>query len=200
MDSSSSLIIPRLVVGLGNPGAEYRDTRHNVGFMTIDEVARRMGIEFQMDKRWKSLVAKQGNTVLIKPQTFMNASGDAVLAVSQFFKLDQQQMLVVFDDVDLALGTLRMRPSGSAGGHNGMRSIIAKTGSDAFPRLKLGIANADGRPAGHRLSGHVLGRFTDEERPILLNMIQRAADAVMQSLRSGLDAAMNAFNRSVPAN
>ncbi|MBL9143528.1 MAG: aminoacyl-tRNA hydrolase [Verrucomicrobiaceae bacterium] len=193
-------MIPRLVVGLGNPGTEYRDTRHNVGFMTIDEVARRMGIEFQMEKRWKSLVAKQGNTVLIKPQTFMNASGDAVLAVSQFFKLDQQQMLVVFDDVDLALGTVRMRPSGSAGGHNGMRSIISRTGSDAFPRLKLGIANAEGRPAGHKLSGHVLGRFTEEERPALLQMIQRAADAVMQSLRSGLEATMNAFNRSVPAN
>lgn len=166
----------------------------------MDEVARRMGIQFQMEKRWKSLVAKQGNTVLIKPQTFMNASGDAVLAVSQFFKLAQQQMLVVFDDVDLPLGTLRIRPSGSAGGHNGMRSIISTTGSDAFPRLKLGIANSNGRPAGHKLSGHVLGRFTDDEHPALLEMIQRAADAVMQSLRSGLDATMNTFNRSVPAN
>jgi PTH1 family peptidyl-tRNA hydrolase len=192
-------MIPRLVVGLGNPGLEYRDTRHNVGFMIIDEVARRMGTDFQTEKRWKSLLARSGSTFLAKPQTFMNASGEAVTAIAHFFKLKPEQTLVVFDDVDLPLGSLRMRPSGSAGGHNGMRSIIGLIGTDAFPRLKVGIAAANGRPAGHKLSGHVLGTFTEDERPALGEVVQRAADAIIHSLRSGLEAAMNTFNRAPSA-
>lgn len=196
MDASGSLSIPRLIVGLGNPGDQYRNTRHNVGFMVLDEVARRMGAAFQHEKRWNSQLARSGSTSLLKPQTFMNLSGDAVQSVAHFFKLAPQESLVVFDDVDLPLGTVRLRPSGSAGGHNGMRSIIGRLGTDAFPRLKLGIAAESGRPAGHKLSGHVLGTFTDDERPVLAAMIERAADAVMHSLRSGIDATMNVFNRS----
>lgn len=193
-------MIPRLIVGLGNPGNDYRDTRHNVGFMVIDEVARRMGVEFQNEKRWKSLVARSGGTVLMKPQTYMNASGEAASAVAHFFKLQPAETLVVFDDVDLPLGTLRMRPGGSAGGHNGIRSLIAHLSTDQFPRLKLGISGTSGRPAGHKMSGHVLGRFTEDERPELAIMIDRAADAVIHSLRSGLEAAMNVFNRTAATN
>ncbi len=196
MDDHGSLRIPRLIVGLGNPGINYRDTRHNVGFMVLDEVAQRMGAGFQTEKRWTSLLARSGATFLLKPQTYMNLSGEAVQSASHFFKLPAAETLVVYDDVDLPFGTLRLRPSGSAGGHNGMRSIIARLGTDAFPRLKLGIAPLGGRPAGHQLSSHVLGRFTEEERPALAEMIQRAADSVMHCLRFGLDAAMNVFNRS----
>lgn len=196
MDDHGSLRIPRLIVGLGNPGINYRYTRHNVGFMVLDEVAQRMGAGFQTEKRWTSLLARSGAIFLLKPQTYMNLSGEAVQSASHFFKLPAAETLVVYDDVDLPFGTLRLRPSGSAGGHNGMRSIIARLGTDAFPRLKLGIAPLGGRPAGHQLSSHVLGRFTEDERPALAEMIQRAADSVMHCLRFGLDAAMNVFNRS----
>lgn len=196
MDAPSSLSTPRLIVGLGNPGDQYRNTRHNVGFMVLEEVARRMGATFQPEKRWNCQLARSGPTWLLKPQTFMNLSGDAVAAVSHFYKLPPQETLVVYDDVDLPLGSLRLRPAGSAGGHNGMRSLIGRLGTDAFPRLKLGIADASGRPAGHQLSSHVLGTFAEDERPALADMIQRAADAVQQCLRSGLEATMNAFNRT----
>ena len=146
MDAPGSLSTPRLIVGLGNPGEQYRNTRHNVGFMVLDEVARRMGAAFQPEKRWNCHLARSGATWLLKPQTFMNLSGDAVAAVSHFYKLTPQETLVVYDDVDLSLGTLRLRPAGSAGGHNGMRSIIGRLGTDAFPRLKLFTGRSD--PAG----------------------------------------------------
>lgn len=189
------LIVPRLIVGLGNPGETYRDTRHNVGYMVLEEVARRMSTTFQHEKRWNCLLARSGATWLLKPLTFMNASGEAVAAVSHFYKIKPEEVLVAFDDVDMPIGSLRLRPSGSAGGHNGMRSIISLLGTDQFPRLKLGIAAEGGRPAGHKLSGHVLGRFTEDERSGVLQAVDRAAEAALLSLRSGLEAAMNLFNR-----
>ena len=155
-----------------------------------------MKAEFQLEKRWNSLLARVGNFWLLKPQTFMNDSGSAVSGLLRFHKLTAAETLVVYDDVDLPLGSLRMRLSGSAGGHNGMRSIISHLGTTEFPRLKLGIASSDsGRPDGEKLSGHVLGRFSEAEKPELGVMIQRAADAVTQALQIGLDAAMNVFNR-----
>lgn len=199
MDADSRpgpLIFPRLIVGLGNPGETYRDTRHNVGFMVLDELARRLGAGFVMEKRWKTQLARHGNTWLAKPQTFMNASGEAVGAIAHFYKVHAAEVLAVYDDVDLPLGSLRLRPAGSAGGHNGIRSLIAHLGTEAFPRLKLGIADgAKGRPDGDRLSSHVLGRFAEAERATLAQMIDRAADAVTHALSHGLDAAMNLFNR-----
>lgn len=193
--SGDGFSAPRLIVGLGNPGETYRDTRHNVGYMVLDEVARRMSTVFQHEKRWNCLLARSGATWLLKPLTFMNASGEAVSAVGRFHKIQPAETLVVFDDVDMPVGALRLRPSGSAGGHNGMRSIISHLGTDAFPRLKLGIAAEGGRPAGHKLSGHVLGRFTEDERAGVLQAVDRAADAILLALRSGLEAAMNLFNR-----
>ena len=163
--------------------------------MVLDEVARRMSTTFQHEKRWNCLLARSGATWLWKPLTCMNASGEAVAAVSHFYKIKPEEVLVAFDDVDMPIGSLRLRPSGSAGGHNGMRSIISLLGTDQFPRLKLGIAAESGRPAGHKLSGHVLGRFTEDERSGVLQAVDRAAEAVLLSLRSGLDAAMNLFNR-----
>jgi len=186
---------PRLIVGLGNPGETYRDTRHNIGFMVLDEIARRMGAAFREEKRWSGLVAKFTGGYLLKPLTFMNDSGRAVQSVGHFYKASPAQTLVVYDDVDLPLGRLRFRTSGSAAGHNGIRSLIASLGSDEFPRLKVGISPADGRPAGERMVGHVLGKFRSEELPALQTVIQRAADAVLSAVDSGLEAAMNVFNR-----
>ena len=193
--TSSGLNAPRLIVGLGNPGETYRDTRHNIGFMVLDEIARRMGAAFREEKRWSGLVAKFTGGYLLKPLTFMNDSGRSVQSVGHFYKASPAQTLVVYDDVDLPLGRLRFRTSGSAAGHNGIRSLIASLGSDEFPRLKVGISPADGRPAGDRMVGHVLGKFRDEEQPALQTVIQRAADAVLSAVDRGLETAMNVFNR-----
>lgn len=193
--TSSGLNTPHLIVGLGNPGVTYRDTRHNIGFMVLDEIARRLGTTFREEKRWTGLVAKFTGGHLLKPLTFMNDSGRSAQAVGHFYKTSPAQTLVVYDDVDLPLGRLRFRTSGSAAGHNGIRSLISAFGTQDFPRLKVGIAPADGRPAGERMVGHVLGSFRAEEQPALHNVIQRAADAVLATIERGLDAAMNVFNR-----
>lgn len=189
------IVTPQLIVGLGNPGLEYRDTRHNIGFMVVDELASRHGVSFTEEKRWHGLVAKIPGAWLLKPQTFMNESGRSVRAVGQFYRVEPGATMAVYDDVDLPLGRLRMRLSGSAGGHNGIKSMIAALGTQDFPRLKLGIAAPEhGRPAGDRLVGHVLGKFREEERPTLNLVIEKAVDAVIHALQSGLDAAMNRFN------
>lgn len=193
--TSSGVNAPRLIVGLGNPGETYRDTRHNIGFMVLDEIARRMGAAFREEKRWCGLVAKFTGGYLLKPLTFMNDSGRSVQSVGHFYKASPAQTLVVYDDVDLPLGRLRFRTSGSAAGHNGIRSLISALGSDEFPRLKVGISPADGRPAGDRMVGHVLGKFSAEEKPALQTVIQRAADAVLSAVDRGLETAMNVFNR-----
>lgn len=192
----ASTRVPRLIVGLGNPGDTYRDTRHNIGFMVIDELAQRLGLSFTKEKRWDCLLAKFAGGWLMKPLTFMNASGDAVAAVGHFYKVTPAETLVVFDDVDLPLGRLRMKLSGSAAGHNGIKSLISRLSTDEFPRLKVGIAGEQGtRPSGDRMVGHVLGKFRAEERPAVEAVVKRAADAVSESLKSGLATAMNLFNR-----
>jgi PTH1 family peptidyl-tRNA hydrolase len=193
--TSSGLNAPRLIVGLGNPGETYRDTRHNIGFMVLDEIAKRLGTAFREEKRWSGMVAKFTGGYLLKPLTFMNESGRSVQSVGHFYKASPAQSLVVYDDVDLPLGRLRFRTSGSAAGHNGIRSLIASLGTDEFPRLKVGISPADGRPAGERMVGHVLGKFRAEEQPALQSVIQRAADAVLSAVDRGLENAMNVFNR-----
>ncbi len=189
----------KLIIGLGNPGKTYRDTRHNIGFMVLDEVAQRFGTSFTLEKRWKAEVAKITGGWLLKPLTFMNDSGTAVSHLSRFHKIGPSEMTVVYDDIDLPLGRLRLRAAGSAGGHNGMRSIIRHLGTDAFPRLKLGIAGEQGRPGGERMVGHVLGKFSSDEMPVVKSIIDRGADAVESLLRDGLEAAMNLFNRKEDA-
>lgn len=192
----ASFKVPRLIVGLGNPGETYRDTRHNIGFMVIDELASRLGLSLSKEKRWDCVLARFSGGFLMKPLTFMNASGDAVSAVGHFYKIAPAETLVIFDDVDLPLGRLRLRTSGSAAGHNGLKSLIARLGTDGFPRLKIGIGEAQGsRPAGDRMVGHVLGKFRTEERPAVEAAVKRAADAALESLKSGVAAAMNLFNR-----
>ena len=144
----------RLLVGLGNPGRDYAGTRHNVGFMIADRLAAKSRAEFRTEKGWKAAVAKTGDLLLCKPLTYMNLSGESVRAVSDFYKIAPAEVLVVLDDTALPLGRLRFRPEGSAGGHNGLKSIIEHLGTPAFPRLRIGIGAAE--PGG--AIDHEIGR------------------------------------------
>jgi PTH1 family peptidyl-tRNA hydrolase len=178
----------RLVVGLGNPGPEYAKTRHNVGFQVVDELARRWGVKFAKGKG-RALTSSGPSAVLAKPQTFMNDSGQSVAALTQFYKVEPADLLVVYDDIDL-----RLREQGSHGGHNGVRSIIQHLHSLEFPRLKVGV----GRPQHGDAADHVLSTFRKHEVPIVDELITRAADAVEMALADGVVAAMNQFNGEPP--
>lgn len=191
----------RLVIGLGNPGKEYLNTRHNVGFDIVEEVARRSGACWSIEKKWEAEVARIAAGWLVKPQTFMNLSGRAVAAMCHFHKVEASEILVVYDDVALEPGRLRLRATGSAAGHNGIKSIIQSLGTQDFARLKFGIGRAGNRApddkkevAGGELTSHVLGRFSSAEREELEKRVARAADAVNYALTHGLTAAMNSYN------
>lgn len=180
-----------LIIGLGNPGRQYEETRHNVGFMLLDQIALTEGVVFKSEPKFQSHIAKLGDgTILMKPQTFMNLSGRSVRQLLGFYKWEADRMLVVYDDVALPLGHLRFREKGSAGGHNGIKSIIEHLAGDAFPRLKLGIGAA--RPGG--MTGHVLGKFAPDEREDLENMLATAREAVQVSRSQGIALASNRFN------
>ena len=185
MSSASS----RLLIGLGNPGPDYEATRHNVGFEVLDLLALREGTIFQsanrlegFDGRAKARCARlhDPDAILVQPMTFMNRSGEAVAPLVQWSGAPPEDVLVVYDDLDLPLGALRIRPGGGAGGHNGMRSLIDLLGTDRFPRLRVGI----GRPATDA-ARHVLERFSDDERPDVDISVAEAADAAFEWLRTG---------------
>ena len=189
-----------LIVGLGNPGRQYEDTRHNVGFMVLDRLAAVEGAVFQSAPKWQSHLAKLpgSGTILLKPQTFMNLSGRAIQQILSFHKWLPEQMLVIYDDVALPLGTLRFREKGSAGGHNGIKSILQHLGDDAFPRLKLGIGGS--QPG--EMVGHVLGKFSPDEKPLLENMLATALEAVQLARSQGIATAAQRFhtrNNPLPA-
>jgi peptidyl-tRNA hydrolase, PTH1 family len=183
----------KLVVGLGNPGSRYADTRHNVGFMLVDRLAQRHGAAISK-KQCSGLVGfaeSPGEKLcLAKPQTYMNLSGETVGCLMRYYKVPISGLLVVYDDRDLPLGRLRLRDGGGAGGHRGIESIIAVLGTQQFPRLRIGI----GRPTEVDAVDHVLGRFSPDERPTVTATLDRAADAVEVALRDGLVRAMNEFN------
>ncbi|MES2995273.1 MAG: aminoacyl-tRNA hydrolase [Verrucomicrobiota bacterium] len=184
-----------LIIGLGNPGRQYEDTRHNVGFMILDRLAAASGAVFSSTPKWQSHFAKLADgTVLLKPQAFMNLSGRAVHQIAAFHKWQPSDMLVVYDDAALPLGTLRFRERGSAGGHNGIRSLIEHLGTDSFARLKVGI----GGGAPGKMVGHVLGKFTPEEQGALENTLASAVDAVQFAHAKGIAIAANHYN--APAN
>ena len=183
--------VPRLIVGLGNPGPEYRDTRHNVGFMILDRLAAREKAQFHLEKGWKAAVARAGETLYCKPLTFMNLSGQSVRPISQFYKIEPPEILVVLDDMALPLGRLRIRHSGSAGGHNGLQSVIEHFGTRDIPRLRIGIGAAEGGAIGH-----VLGRFAVDEAAPLEQSLRRAMDAIDCARAQGLAAAMNLYNKN----
>jgi PTH1 family peptidyl-tRNA hydrolase len=197
----------RAIFGLGNPGRDYEETRHNAGFLVLDRLAETLPAadgaplgppEFKHIRRLDSDLLKTREAYLVKPTTYMNASGEAVAKVCRFYRIPADEILVVYDDMDLPLGRLRFRLRGSSGGHNGIKSIIQHLGSDQFPRLKVGIGRQ--RVEGQaKVIGHVLGRFSAEERPMATKTIERAADAVCHAMAQGVEAAMTRFHGEPPA-
>ena len=183
----------KLIVGLGNPGREYEHTRHNLGFQVAEELAQRYHVTLKSRASWKARVAKiaeiDEGVLLAEPTTFMNLSGWAVREIAAFHKLSPSDVLVVVDDADLPLGRLRLRTSGSAGGHNGLKSIIHELSTVEFPRLRVGV----GRQAGE-LKNHVLGRFSVDEKAQIDAAVKRAADAAELFAKENILAAMNRFN------
>ena len=188
----------KLIVGLGNPGREYEHTRHNVGFQVAEELAHRYRVTLRAHAKWKARAAKVtefgDGLLLAEPTTFMNLSGWAVREIAAFHKLAPSDLLVVVDDADLPLGRLRMRTGGSAGGHNGLKSIIQELGTVEFPRLRVGV----GRQAGE-LKNHVLGRFSKDEKAHIDAAVKRAADAAELFARENILAAMNRYNAAPAA-
>jgi PTH1 family peptidyl-tRNA hydrolase len=185
-----------LITGLGNPGKEYRETRHNIGFMTVDRIAARLGVTFTRTKS-KALITdaryQDHRLYLAKPQTFMNASGQAVSALLKFYKIPLKNLLVAYDDVDLPYETIRMKPSGGSAGHRGMENIIQQLGTEEFPRLRLGVGRAYG---SKQAADYVLKPFSKEEYEFLTVYIDRAADAALTYITDGLQHAMTEYNRS----
>jgi PTH1 family peptidyl-tRNA hydrolase len=182
----------KAIVGLGNPGNEYRRTRHNVGFEVVDELAKRWRVDLKSSARRHARLAmvKDRDVLLAQPQTFMNLSGASVAGIMAFYKLPLADVLVVVDEIQLPLGKLRLRPSGSAGGHNGLKSVIGLIGTE-FPRLRIGVGRGNEQ---WDLSDHVLGKFAADERPVVERAVKRAADAVETFITDGVFAAMNQYN------
>ena len=181
-----------LIVGLGNPGKEYEDTRHNIGFKVVDNIAKEYNIEINRQK-FKGTYGEgfiDGEKVmLLKPTTYMNLSGESVREVMEFYNLDNKDILVIYDDISLEVGTLRIREKGSAGGHNGIKSIIAHLGSDVFSRIKVGV----GQP-NVNLIKHVLGKFTKDELDVLSEVVGATTKAAGEIIKNDVKVAMNQFN------
>ncbi len=183
-----------LIVGLGNIGASYAGTRHNIGFMVADELAHRANARFRKGKfRGEEATLNIGGrrVLLLKPHTLMNLSGDAVAAAARFYKIPPERVLVIYDDVALPVGKLRLRAKGGAGGHNGLTHIINRLGTDAFPRLRVGIGES---PAEMDMVDYVLSRFLGSEKPLIADAVARAAEAAECWLREGIEPAMNKWN------
>ncbi|MCL5962032.1 MAG: aminoacyl-tRNA hydrolase [Chloroflexi bacterium] len=186
-------VVDKLIVGLGNPGGKYARTRHNVGFMSADAIAHRFSFP-----SWRRLFKAQVSegtvagkrVVLAKPQTFMNLSGEAVRSLLGWYKLDPRHLLAIYDDMDLPLGTIRIRERGSAGGHKGVQSIIQWTKTQEFPRLRIGIA----RPGREGAADYVLSTFAPDEKPVIEDVISRCVEAVETILSEGIATAMNRYN------
>jgi len=190
------IAIPQLIVGLGNPGAKYDGTRHNIGFVVLDELARSWQIALADTKKFQGLFGEgtiAGKKVrLLKPLTFMNNSGQSIRSVLDWYKLAPESVMVVYDDMDLPVGRLRLRTTGSAGGQNGMKSAIAHLGTQKFPRLRVGIGSKDSDAITH-----VLGSFSPTEKKLIHEVNQFAVSALEVSVRDGVEKAMNLFNNRV---
>lgn len=187
-----------LIVGLGNPGREYENTRHNIGFQTLDKLAEASGIEV-LEKKHKAMIGKgviDGQKVILaKPQTYMNLSGESVRELTSYYKVDESaELIVISDDISLPPGQLRIRKKGSAGGHNGLKNIIQCLGHDGFIRLKMGVGE---KPADYDLKDYVLGHFTGDERKLMEDAAGRGADAIRMIMAQGPDAAMNEYNKKI---
>ena len=181
----------RVVAGLGNPGPEYAGTRHNIGFVVIDHLAAELGSIWEKSTRWEALTSRHGDLLLAKPMNFINRSGYPLLAIAQFYKIAPSEIFVVLDDFALPLGRIRIRAGGGTGGHNGLDSVIMQFGTEEIPRLRIGIGAA---PAAGSVD-HVLGRFFEEERPLVKSAIERSVEAIKCAVDKGVVAAMNTFNK-----
>lgn len=182
------------IVGLGNPGLKYENTRHNAGFLTIDYLANKYGIDVKKSK-FKSLygqgVISGQKVMLVKPQTYMNNSGEAVREITNFYKFDIDKLIVIYDDIDIEFGTIRIRKKGSAGTHNGMKSIIYQIQDDKFPRIKIAVGK---KPEYMDLANFVLSGFTEKEAEVIREEIKLAADSIETMIETGIDMSMNKFN------
>ncbi|QCX33744.1 aminoacyl-tRNA hydrolase [Caloramator sp. E03] len=181
-----------IVAGLGNPGKEYENTRHNIGFMVLDFLAKKL--DFNISKiKFKGLtgecVIENEKIIFLKPSTYMNLSGDSIREAVDFYKIPLSNLIVVYDDVDIMFGKIRIRPSGSDAGHNGMKSIIYQLNSNEFPRIRVGIGAAN-----KNMISHVLGSFSENEREILQDIIQVAGDAIIDIIKNGIQYSMNKYN------
>ena len=183
----------RLVAGLGNPGPQYLETRHNAGFMVVDCLASKRKIILEGSRSWNCKLGRWGSVLLVKPLCYMNRSGEVIGPLTRYYKIEPQEILVVVDDIALPLGRLRLRPSGSNGGHNGLGSIIEHLG-EMFMRLRVGV----GSPRAGDLVDHVLGEFELPERDLAAKAIERAAEAVEHVTQNGITSAMNIYNRAEP--
>lgn len=187
-----------IIVGLGNPDRQYQNTRHNIGFDVIDVIADKNNITVR-ERKHKALIGKGvvggQKAVLVKPQTYMNLSGESVREVIDFYKAEEKsELIVISDDISLDVGQIRIRKKGSAGGHNGLKNIILHLGHDEFQRVKMGVGQ---KPEGYDLVDYVLGHFPKEEREIMDESAKRAADAIEVMIAEGADAAMNLFNKKI---
>jgi PTH1 family peptidyl-tRNA hydrolase len=187
-----------MIVGLGNPGREYRETRHNIGFMVVDRMAEKHGIKLSRVQNkaiiGSGIVAGM-KVILVKPQTFMNLSGQSVTALVRFYKIQQTELIIAHDDVDLPFGTIRMRPGGGSAGQKGIASIINLLGTQDFPRMRMGV----GRPPGRMdAAAYVLQTFSLSEQEMLQNFLNKAVDALNCYVEDGLETAMNRFNQAEP--
>ena len=189
-----------VIVGLGNPTAQYEGTRHNAGFDVIDVLAEKYNISVDA-RKCRAFCGKGGiagqKVLLVKPQTYMNLSGESVGGIVNYYKIDpESDLLVIYDDISLDVGQLRIRKKGSAGGHNGIKSIIAHLGTTVFPRIKVGVGE---KPKNYDLADYVLGHFSKQERELMEEGYEHASDAVEQIVQGEIEAAMNVFNKKVKA-
>lgn len=182
----------RLIAGLGNPGREYEQTRHNIGFLVVDHLAAQFGSTWEKSSKWGAILAKFREVILVKPMTYMNRSGEPLGAIGHFYKIEPPEILIVLDDLALPPGRLRLRARGGAGGHNGLESILAQFGTEEIPRLRIGI----GAPPRDSSVDYVLSRFLDEEKALVASTIDHAAEAVKWAIDKGLVSAMNNFNQT----
>lgn len=184
----------KIIIGLGNPTAKYSGTRHNIGFAVIDEISKQHNIDVST-KKHKALIGKGvisgEKVILVKPLTYMNLSGESVREIVDYYKCTNEDIIVIYDDVSLAVGKLRLRPKGSAGGHNGIKSIIAHLGTDVFKRIRVGVGE---KPNKMDLADYVLGRFVKEELPYMNDSTKNACEAISVIIEDGIDQAMNKFN------
>lgn len=183
-----------IIAGLGNPGSRYENTRHNVGFDTVDYLSAKYGIKVSKLKH-KALQGEGSiegkRVILVKPQTFMNLSGESIREIIEWYKTPVNNLIIVYDDIDLPVGRIRVRPKGSSGSHNGMKSVIYQIQDDSFPRVRIGI---DKQPEGWDLADYVLSKFNSDERKLINDSIVNAAEAVTAIVKSGVEAAMSKYN------